>query len=96
METDKRLKEEMVFSSSPVEPLSERKTIVVRQENTLRRDVSRGQKHLTIASLRPRDITYISCILLPQTLDLKVISLSRGLWRRIPWGTMVSFQPHII
>ena len=29
------------------------------------------------------DITYISCILLPQTLDLKVISLSRGLWRRI-------------
>ena len=75
--------EEMVFSSSPVEPLSERKTIVVRQENTLRRDVSRGQKHLTIASLRPRDITYISCILLPQTLDLKVISLSRGLWRRI-------------
>ena len=28
------------------------------------------------------DITYISCILLPQTLDLKLISLSRGLWRR--------------
>ena len=52
----------------------------------------RAPKKVSYKETGPGDITYISCILLPQTLDLKVISLSRGLWRRyLPFLLLLSF-----